>query len=164
MSGVKFNTAFYAALRKAGYKGMITDATSYDPKVIADPQSRAALEGVYPTVMLAPFESNVPQVAQLKADVRKVAGPNVTFTQYTAHGYWAADIFLQILKKTGKNLTREAFLQAANNFDYKNPGFGEISYPKAKTQPNGCGSLMRVHNGAYTIAQPLKCYDNVSVQ
>jgi branched-chain amino acid transport system substrate-binding protein len=156
MSGTKFNTAFYTALRKAGFKGMIADATSYDPKVIADPQSRAALEGVYPNASFAPFESEIPQIATLKADVRKAGAP---LSQHTASGYWSADVFLEILKKTGKDLTRDSFLKTANNdFSYSNPGFGQISYPAHKAQHNGCGALLQVRNGKFTVAQPLTCF------
>ncbi|WP_460303398.1 ABC transporter substrate-binding protein [Actinocorallia aurea] len=164
MSGTKFNTGFYTALRKAGFKGAITDAVSYDPKLIADEASSAALEGVYPSVTFAPFESDVPEVAQMKADIERTAGADAVYSQHTASGYWAADIFLKILDETGEDLTRASFLAAAENFSYRNPGFGEIDYPQDKTESNGCGALVQVRNGAYTVAQPLECHDNVSTQ
>jgi ABC-type branched-subunit amino acid transport system substrate-binding protein len=162
MSGAKYNGGFYTALRRAGYKGLLTDASSYDPKALADPQIRAALEGVFPGVMFAPFESDIPQMATMKADVRKVAGAGVLFSQHTAGGYWSADQFVEMLKKVGKDLDRASFLKVANAFSYENPGFGKITFPKAKNEPTGCGSLVKVHQGRYTLAQPLKCFPNIA--
>ncbi|GAA2574912.1 ABC transporter substrate-binding protein [Actinomadura fulvescens] len=160
MAGGKFNSGLYGALKKAGYKGLITDATSYDPKVLQDPQTKQALEGVYAAPQFEPYESDAPEVAQMKADVRKVGG---TLDQHTATGYWSADVFLKILEKTGKDLTRDAFLRAANGFSYENKGFGRIQYPAAKTEPNGCGALVKLENGAFKVAQNLKCYDNTTL-
>nr|BFE37433.1 hypothetical protein GCM10010200_096840 [Actinomadura rugatobispora] len=158
MSGVKHNGGFYTALKKAGYKGAISDATSYDPKVLADPQSVAALEGVYAAPQLEPFESGIAEVVKMKADLQKAAGgKELVFSQHMATGYWSADVFLAMLEKTGKDLTRESFIKASQNFSYENPGFGRVSYPKNKTASNGCGSLVRVQGGKFVVAQHLRC-------
>ncbi|WP_106401011.1 ABC transporter substrate-binding protein [Actinocorallia populi] len=161
MSGTKHNGGFYTALKKAGYKGAITDATSYDPKVMADPQSVAALEGVYAAPQLEPFESDIPEIVQMKADLRKAGGGDLVFSQHMATGYWAADVFLKMLEKTGKDLTRENFLRAADGFSYENPGFGRVAYPQNKTQPTGCGALVRIKGGGFELARHLECFDNV---
>lgn len=163
MAGGKFNTGLYGALKKAGYKGTITDATSYDPRVLQDPQTREALDGVYAAPQFEPFESNLPEIAKLKADLQKVA-PNAVPTQHTATGYWSADVFLKMLEKAGKDLTRDSFLKAANGFSYENPGFGRIAYPKDKTEPNGCGALVKLDGDKFTVAQSLKCFDNTPLQ
>lgn len=160
MAGGKFNSGLYAALKRAGYKGLITDATSYDPKVLADPQTKEALEGVYAAPQFEPYESDAPEVAQMKADLQKVGG---TLDQHAATGYWSADIFLKILEKTGKDLTRDSFFKAANGFSYENKGFGRIQYPAGKTESNGCGALVRLEGGKFTVTQHLKCYDNTTL-
>ncbi|MEU5878296.1 ABC transporter substrate-binding protein [Spirillospora sp. NPDC047279] len=160
MAGGKFNSGLYGALKKAGYKGLITDATSYDPKVLQDPQTKQALEGVYAAPQFEPYESTAAEVAQMKADIQKVGG---TLDQHTATGYWSADVFLKVLEKTGKDLTRDTFFQAAKSFSYENPGFGRIRYPEGKTASNGCGALVKLENGAFKVAQNLKCYDNTTL-
>lgn len=161
MSGVKHNNGFYAALKKAGFKGMITDATSYDPKVLADPQSVAALEGVYVGLQVAAFESQSPEVELMKQDLRRTGGQDIVFSQQMAIGYWSADVFLKVLEKTGEDVTRENFLKASDGFSYENAGFGRIAYPRNKTLSSGCGTLVQIVGGGFRVAQELKCVDPV---
>ncbi|WP_031165490.1 ABC transporter substrate-binding protein [Streptosporangium roseum] len=164
IAGTKFNTGLYAALKKAGYKGLLSDATSYDAAILKDPATAQALEGVIAAPMFEPFESQAPEIAQLRADVEKAA-PGVTLTQHLAIGYWAADIFLKVLEQTGRDLTRERFLATANgSFTYENAGFGRIRYPKDHTEPNGCGALVKLEGGAFKVAKNMKCFDNVPLK
>jgi ABC-type branched-subunit amino acid transport system substrate-binding protein len=164
IAGTKFNTGLYAALKKAGYKGLLSDATSYDAAILKDPATARALEGVIAAPMFEPFESQAPEIAQLKADVEKAA-PGTALTQHLAIGYWAADIFLKVLEQTGRDLTRERFLATANgSFTYENAGFGRIQYPKDHTEPNGCGALVKLEGGAFKVAKNMKCFDNVPLK
>ncbi|GLW62669.1 hypothetical protein Arub01_09130 [Actinomadura rubrobrunea] len=163
MAGGKFNSGLYAALKKAGYTGMITDATSYDPHVLRDQQTARALDGVYAAPQFEPYESDAPEVARLKADVRKVGGPDAVLDQHVATGYWSADVFLKMLEKAGKDLTRESFFKAAEDFSYENRGFGRTRFPAGKTEPSGCGALVRLRGGAFTVAQHLRCFDNTTL-
>lgn len=164
IAGTKFNTGLYAALKKAGYKGLLSDATSYDAAILKDPATAQALEGVIAAPMFEPFESQAPEIAQLRADVEKAA-PGTALTQHLAIGYWAADIFLKVLEQTGRDLTRERFLATANgSFTYENPGFGRIRYPRDHTEPNGCGALVKLEGGAFKVAKNMKCFDNVPLK
>ncbi|MGV9773593.1 ABC transporter substrate-binding protein, partial [Streptosporangium sp. NPDC003464] len=164
IAGTKFNTGLYAALKKAGYRGLLSDATSYDAAILKDPATAQALEGVIAAPMFEPFESQAPEIAQLKADVEKAA-PGTALTQHLAIGYWAADIFLKVLEQTGRDLTRERFLATANgSFTYENAGFGRIRYPKDHTEPNGCGALVKLEGGAFRVARNMKCFDNVPLK
>ncbi|MEU4834997.1 ABC transporter substrate-binding protein [Streptosporangium sp. NPDC023615] len=164
IAGTKFNTGLYGALKRAGYRGLLSDATSYDAAILKDPATAQALEGVIAAPMFEPFESKAAEIAQLKADVERTA-PGTVPTQHLAIGYWAADIFLEILERTGKELTRERFLATANgSFSYENPGFGRIRYPGDHTEPNGCGALVRLEKGAFTVARNMKCFDNVPLR
>lgn len=164
IAGTKFNVGLYTALKKAGYKGVLSDATSYDAAILKDPATAAAMEGVIAAPMFEPFESTDPAIEQLRKDVEKVA-PGVQLTQHLAIGYWAADIFLKVLEQTGKELTREKFLATANGgFTYENPGFGKIEYPKDHSEPNGCGALVKLEGGAYQVAKNMKCFDNVPLK
>ena len=97
----------------------------------------------------------------MKEDLQKAGGADLVFSQHMATGYWAADVFLKLLEKTGKDLTRANFLKAAEGFSYENPGFGRVAYPENKTKPNGCGALVRIEDGKFTLAQHLKCFDPV---
>ncbi len=164
IAGTKINVGLYSALKKAGYQGVLTDATSYDAAILKDPATAQALEGVIAAPMFEPFESDAPEIAKLRADVEKVA-PGTTLTQHLAIGYWAADIFLEILDQTGKDLTREKFLATGNgSFVYENAGFGRIEYPKDHSEPNGCGALVKLTGGAFEVARNMKCFDNVPLR
>ncbi|WP_329519921.1 ABC transporter substrate-binding protein [Spirillospora sp. NBC_01491] len=160
MAGGKFNSGLYSALKKAGFKGLITDATSYDPHVLRDPQTIAALDGVFAAPQFEPYESDIPEVAQMKADLEKAGGAGAVLDLHAATGYWSAEVFLKMAEKAGKDLTREAFMKAAEAFSYQNKGFGRIEFPAAKTASNGCGALVKLEGGAFKVAQHLKCFDN----
>ncbi|MEW9547738.1 ABC transporter substrate-binding protein [Nonomuraea sp. NPDC050783] len=165
IAGTKFNVGLYAALKRAGYQGVLTDATSYDAAVLEDPASAKALDGVIAAPMFEPFESTAPEIARLRQDVEKAA-PGTRLTQHLAIGYWAADIFLDLLDKTGRDLTREKLLSTANDgsYRYENPGFGRVEYPKDHAEPNGCGALVRLEGGAFRVARSMKCFDNVPLK
>ncbi|MET9343057.1 MULTISPECIES: ABC transporter substrate-binding protein [unclassified Nonomuraea] len=164
IAGTKFNVGLYSALKKAGYKGVLSDATSYDAAILKDAATAQALEGVIAAPMFEPFESSAPEIAQLRQDVEKIA-PGTALTQHLAIGYWSADIFLKMLEQTGKDLTREKFLATGNgSFSYENAGFGRIRYPKDHDEPNGCGALVRLQAGAYQVAKNMKCFDNVPLK
>ncbi|MFI7639380.1 ABC transporter substrate-binding protein [Nonomuraea sp. NPDC049400] len=164
IAGTKFNVGLYSALKRAGYKGVLTDATSYDAAILKDQASAQALEGVIAAPMFEPFESTAPEIAKLKQDVEKVS-PGAVLTQHLAIGYWSADIFLDMLNKTGKDLTREKFLATGNgDYLYENAGFGRIQYPKDHSEPNGCGALVKLENGAFQVAKSMKCFDNVPLK
>ncbi|MCU1644354.1 MAG: hypothetical protein JWN03_4629 [Nocardia sp.] len=156
MSG-KTNLGLYAALKKAGFKGMIADASSYDPRLLADPQGAQVLEGVYSVPQFAPFESDIPEVQKMMADVRKI-DPGHQFTQNTAMGYWSADIFLAALAKAGKDVTPASFITTANSLAYENPGLGKLTFPMNKTEPSGCAALVKVQGGKFVVARPLECF------
>ncbi|WP_158088616.1 ABC transporter substrate-binding protein [Thermoactinospora rubra] len=164
IAGTKFNAGLYAALKKAGYKGVLTDATSYDANILKDPAQAQAFEGVIAAPMFEPFESSAPEIRQMREDVEAVV-PGTRLTQHLAIGYWSADIFLKVLEQTGKDLTRQKFLDTANSgFTYESAGFGRIQYPKDHDEPNGCGALVRIQGGAFQVARNMKCFDNVPLK
>lgn len=164
IAGTKFNVGLYAALKKAGYKGVVSDATSYDAAILKDPGTAQAMEGVIAAPMFEPFESTAPEIEQLRKDVEKVA-PGTQLTQHLAIGYWSADIFLDMVGKTGKDLTREKLLDIGNgSYAYENAGFGKVRYPKDHNEPNGCGALVKLEGGAFQVAKNMKCFDNVPLK
>ncbi|MFD9947102.1 ABC transporter substrate-binding protein [Nonomuraea sp. NPDC059023] len=164
IAGTKFNVGLYTALKKAGYKGTLSDATSYDVAILKDPATAQAMEGVIAAPMFEPFESTAPEIAQLRQDVEKVA-PGTPLTQHLAIGYWSADIFLDMAGKAGKDLTRQKVLDVGNgSYSYENAGFGRVQYPKDHAEPNGCGALVKLESGAFQVAKNMKCFDNVPLK
>lgn len=145
-------------LRAAGYEGHISAPTVYDPRVLQAEAAAQALEGTSHHYGFAPFESDNPGIAQLKADVEKYA-PDTQITQPVAAGYFSALLFVEILEATGEDLTRESFLETANSgFRFDAGGaIGEITYPDAHDGNPNCGSLSIVRDGAFETLVGLSC-------
>jgi ABC-type branched-subunit amino acid transport system substrate-binding protein len=73
-------------------------------------------EGVIITqVMPSPNDTSVPIVAQYRKDMKAAGHTELDFTDL--EGYVDAVIFVEALKKAGPDLTREAFLAAAESLD-----------------------------------------------
>ena len=98
-----------AALLSQGYKGISADGVTYDPTLLASASTRVTENGEYASVPFEPFSSDTPAVKQMIAALKKTGGAKIVPTQYMAYGYWMADMFIDMLKKTGKDLTRGKF-------------------------------------------------------
>jgi hypothetical protein len=151
-----------AALTRSGFKGPQENAVTYDPSYLANPSSRAALEGAYVFVQYQDFQGQSAANDQMLKDVQAV-DPNIKqLTQDIAIGYYSADIFLHHLQAAGKNLSRESFLKAANNgesYEVKD-GIGPIAFPNAHQNSVPCGSLVQISGGKYVEKVPLTCFKN----
>ena len=151
------------ALKNSGFKGPQENAVTYDPKYLATAQSRQALEGAYVFLQYGSFQEDTEANKTMLADVKAVDPKQTELTQDIAIGYYSADIFLNGVKKAGKDLTRESFIKAMNDGEaYEVPGgIGKISYPDAHKNSVPCGSLVQIVDGKYVSKVPLTCFTNV---
>ena len=101
------------ALNAAGYTGD-TSLAFYDPR-IAGP-----LENTIVITPFAPFESDLPAMKQLIADV-KAFKPDTTLALSVEAGYLSADMFIKAMQKIGKNPTPEKLQKYASTMTYKAP-------------------------------------------
>jgi len=151
-----------SALTRAGFKGPQENAVTYDPSYLANPASRAALEGAYVFVQYQDFQGQSSANEQMLKDVQAVNPSIKELTQDIAIGYYSADIFLHHLQAAGKNLSRESFLKAANNgssYEVKQ-GIGPVAFPSAHQNSVPCGSLVQISGGKYVEKVPLTCFKN----
>jgi ABC-type branched-subunit amino acid transport system substrate-binding protein len=142
-----------SALAAAEFKGVFTDSIEYDPQLVA------GAEGSMVFLQTAPVESakTVPAMQQLIDDVRKVA-PTQPIDPAVIAGYLSADLFLQVLAQRPDALSASTFLSAANRFTYEMPGVvGPTKFPKARTQPTPCGSLVQSDGTAFAVKVPYTC-------
>jgi ABC-type branched-subunit amino acid transport system substrate-binding protein len=138
------------ALRQAGYKGIIENST-YAPQVVAP----AATEQLVNT--FATTESNTPEMAQIVSTLH--AGGVTQIGQPELSGYFAADMFIQILKAVGPNLTPEKFQQSASHFTYQIPNVvGPTYYPAGFQAGAPCSELVYSDGTKFTISVPYACY------
>src|SRR5439155_838962 len=91
--------------------------------------------------------------------------PDQMLTQPVLAGYLSADLFVNMLKKTGKNLTAERFLRVANkNFKYELQNVtGPITFPSAHKVGSPCGTLVETDGSNYSVRVPFACYKLVKV-
>ncbi|WP_314612447.1 ABC transporter substrate-binding protein [Streptomyces stackebrandtii] len=154
-----YNIGLFTALKRSGYKGVISDPTDYDPGLLAKDATRQALDGVHVLLQFQPFESESPAMARFKADIKKAAGgKDVPLNMHMMTGYMSADLFLSIAAKAGKDLTVESFQRAAAGFSDTGTLVGDRAEPKGQKESFGCGALVRLKNGRYEVAVPFKCY------
>ncbi|RSS59466.1 ABC transporter substrate-binding protein [Streptomyces sp. WAC01280] len=154
-----YNIGLFTALKRSGYKGVISDPTDYDPGLLAKDATRQALDGVHVLLQFQPFESDSPAMTRFKEDIKKAAGgKEVPLNMHMMTGYMSADLFLSIAAKAGKALTVESFQQAAAGFSDTGTLVGDRAEPKGQKESFGCGALVRLKNGRYEVAVPFKCY------
>ncbi|MFD3804246.1 ABC transporter substrate-binding protein [Streptomyces sp. NPDC058619] len=157
------NIGLFTALKRAGYKGLISDPTDYDPGLLAKEATKQALDGVHVLLQFEPFESDNPKMAQFKADIKAAAGgqdpPPLNMHMLT--GYMSADLFLSIAQKAGKDLTVESFQAAAQGFSDTGTLVGDRAEPKGQKESFGCGALVQLKDGTYKVSVPFKCHEPV---
>lgn len=144
--------AFQTALRQAGYTGMIV-GTLYSPLLVKTVKDYTAQTGTAtPEATNASMQEIVTTLTD--AGVTSIASPALV-------GYFSADLFIKILKKTGvKNLTPENFQKVASTFKYSIPGvIGPTQYPQGWAAPSPCNQLSKSDGTVWTVAQPYACYD-----
>ncbi len=146
----------FSALRAAGYRGILIDGVSYRANVLQNAQTRSAYQGAYIGVAVQPTQYNSPAVQQMKQDIAKVAG-NVPVDLDMEVGYATADVFVQILKLAGRNLTTARFLAVARH-DSVNSGIsGPVSFPLGFSVGQLCAAIVRVEGSQFVLSQPLTC-------
>ncbi|MFD3781047.1 ABC transporter substrate-binding protein [Streptomyces sp. NPDC058612] len=156
------NIGLFTALKRAGYKGLISDPTDYDPGLLAKEATKQALDGVHVLLQFEPFESDNPKMTQFKADIKAAAGgQDVPLNMHMVTGYMSADLFLSIAGKAGKDLTVESFQAAAQGFSDTGTLVGDRAEPKGQKDSFGCGALIQLKDGAYKVSVPFKCHEPI---
>ncbi|MFB9514109.1 ABC transporter substrate-binding protein [Streptomyces purpureus] len=154
-----YNIGLFTALKRAGYRGVISDPTDYDPGLLAKDATRQALDGVHVLLQFQPFESDTPAMKQFKEDIRKAAGgKNVPLNMHMVTGYMSADLFLSLAEKAGKDLSVDSFQQAAASFSDTGTLVGDRALPKGRKESFGCGALVQLKDGRYEVSVPFRCY------
>jgi ABC-type branched-subunit amino acid transport system substrate-binding protein len=137
-------------LRDAGFEGPIMNTQTYDPQLAAPSNTGS----VY--VQFGAFETadTVPAVKTMLDDLEAA---DVAPTVLAAAGWLSADMFIEALKKTGKNLTIENFQKAANKLTYKRTGLVGPTPLGDKPRPSPCGTLVTSNGTGYDVSVPYFC-------
>jgi hypothetical protein len=139
-------------LAQLGFTGTVAaDVSMYQPA------SPAVASGLTVLVPYAPLEQSTAANRRMAADVKAFA-PGTKLTPGIAAGYWSADLFLRLLGRTGRRLTRERFLAVARSSSYEVAGtIGPSRWPAAHSQGVPCGALVQSDGSRYVVAEPYAC-------
>jgi ABC-type branched-subunit amino acid transport system substrate-binding protein len=159
-----------AALKTAGYKGLIYNGSSYEPAALkSEPSVASALNGVYVTNLLPTGYDNTPAVKQEQKDLKAIgAVPDIEIG--TDAGYWSADLFIQLLQATknrGVPVTSANFLATVAKGITVKPsiqgGNGPLTWPTLLDQPQPCNATVQGAGTTYKLFQKFTCYNNIKV-
>ncbi|MCU1458731.1 MAG: ABC-type branched-chain amino acid transport system periplasmic component-like protein [Actinomycetia bacterium] len=137
-------------LRELNYKGKILEFSLYDPRIASSSKD------IYNEITFAAWEqTDSPAVAQMIKDVDAIDSKATKGLALEA-GYWSADLFISILKKAGKNLTRESFIAAGNkNFKYNgHNGTTNLSFPANHIDGSSGITIVLGTGTGYTVVSP----------
>ena len=140
----------WTALKAAGFTGV------FETPLYTD----ALLKALAGTVSIASYNP-APSAAltQMQNDLNAVK-PGTKIALGSAAGYFGADMFIQAVKKVGRNITPEAVQQALATQTWQIAGLvGPATYPQSSVVSTPvCGALVSDSDGtAWTVLQPYSC-------
>jgi hypothetical protein len=147
----------WGALKAAGYKGTFFD-TLGSVSLLAGPMAGTVTSSFYNTATNA-------GLTQMQSDIQafKPGTPLVAYSNVPA--YFAADMFIQALKKVGKNITPQSVQQALANQTWSIPGLvGPLTYPASTAVPTPACSELLLDASASAGFQTLEPYTCSSKQ
>ncbi len=157
-----------AALKAAGFKGIIVNGVTYIPGQLASqPNQASALNGVYVVDQFPSDEMNTPAVKQAQKDLASTRQPPY-LTSGVAVGYWSAIVFEQMLRATLKaegdnpsKVTGATIQKTVNSgFVYTDPiagGIGTEYFPAAETVTTGCDTIVKTTGTTFKQVAPYQC-------
>jgi branched-chain amino acid transport system substrate-binding protein len=148
------------AVDQAGFEGLSTNAVLYAPQAAA-----LVANGTVLTQFSTPEAAAEEPAVQEFVDAVEAFAPGEPINQPTISGYLAADMFIQAVKKAGKDPTPEKIQAAAAKLTYEIPGFfGPTKYPKGFKFGTPCGELVGSDGQEWSVVVPFQCFTNINVK
>jgi ABC-type branched-subunit amino acid transport system substrate-binding protein len=170
VTGGAVAVAYAAALKQAGYTGIVYNGSSYEPSALkTQPSVAAALKGVYVTNLMPTQYDGTPAVKQELRDQAAIGAP-ADIEIGTAVGYWSADLFIQLLQATknrGVPVTPANFVATVAKGVTITPqlagGNGPLSWPLLLNKPHPCTATVQGAGTTYRLFQKYTCYKVIKV-
>lgn len=145
-------------LQQAGYDGTII-TPSYSPLLLGTP----GYDGVLVNTQFGMDPELAPNAEMLDA-VHKI-DPEKQMSLALVSGYRSADMFVEALEATGKDLSVESFLQTLNDgFSYSVDGVvGKSTWPENHGKPVPCAVMTEVKDSKFVTIQDLICGENIKI-
>jgi ABC-type branched-subunit amino acid transport system substrate-binding protein len=123
---------------------------------LGDPQTftlagAPLVEGAIAVAVMEPLDSTKPQVAEFIARQKKYL-PKTTPTTYSMHGYNAAQIFVEALKRVQGEPTSEKIVAELEKIKGLNTGLmGPITFSPADHAGSHSSAFMRAKDGKWMV-------------
>ncbi len=118
ISAYASSAAYIKAMRKAGYTGQFYNVSFVGSQPLADALGKDGVGIVISQVVPFPWTSSVPVVGEYNKLLTKTGIKNPNFT--SLEGFLAAKIFVEGLRRAGKDLTREKLVKALETINIHN--------------------------------------------
>jgi hypothetical protein len=126
---------------------------------LSTPTTPAAGAGLTVLTTIAPLEADTAAIRRMVDDVHTV-DPAAVITPSVAHGYFAADFFVAVLRRVGRRLDPSRFQAVANGggFTYEVARtVGRSTWPAMHTDGIPCGALTQSDGAASSVIEPYRC-------
>ena len=130
ISAYKSIAAFVKAAKKAGYTGQFHNVSFVGSRALADELAAQGHGVVISQVVPFPFTPSLPIVAEYQKALKASGSSQPSFT--SLEGFIAARVFVEGLKRAGKDLTREKLISALESMNNVDIGGFNINFsPKS---------------------------------
>ena len=132
VSAYKSCAAFIKEMKKAGSNPQFINVSFVGSRALANELGETGRGVGITQVVPFPWNVGVPVVKEYQRDLTASTGKSdYSFT--SLEGYIAAKVLVEGLRRTGKDLTRERFVQTMENFSYDTGGFTVSYTPNDRT-------------------------------
>ena len=130
ISAYKSSAAFVKAAKKAGYTGQFHNVSFVGSRALADELAAQGHGVAISQVVPFPFTPSLPIVAEYQKALKASGSSQPSFT--SLEGFIAARVFVEGLKRAGKDLTREKLISALESMNNVDIGGFNINFsPKS---------------------------------
>ena len=126
ISAYKSIAAFVKAAKKAGYVGQFHNVSFVGSRALAEELGAEGYGVAISQVMPFPFTASLGVVREYRQAVQASGGSPPSYT--SLEGYLAAKVFVEGLKRAGKDLTREKFITALETLNYFDVGGFNVNF------------------------------------
>lgn len=126
ISTYKTSAAFVRAMRNAGYRGQLVNLSFVGSQALLKELGPDGYGVMVSQVVPFPWSPSVAVVAEYQRAMEQAGIKDFDFT--SLEGFIAAKVFVEGLRKSGKDLTREKFMSALETFKNMEIGDFSVSY------------------------------------
>lgn len=126
ISAYKSSAAFIRAMRGAGYRGQFVNLSSVGSQALLNELGKDGSGVMVSQVVPFPWSPSVEVVAEYQRAMEQANLKEFDFS--SLEGFIAAKIFVEGLRRSGKDLTREKFISALETFNNLEVGDFRVSY------------------------------------